>query len=87
MTVPTISMNSDAVLECGASWRRGGAFSTASLRFFTLTQQVTPTWYAFSTPPRSQDEVVLDGYREMGPTNLQLAKAFSAKVRKSWPEW
>jgi len=83
----TMSAGADVVFGVRMDYRSCDSVSTSSRRFFTATQQVNRTWCSSLGRASTDARAVEDGYRTMGPTNSQLARAFSSKVRKTWPEW
>ena len=87
MAVQTVRVSSDEVEGALVTYSFQGTFSTASVKCSGLSPVFTSAWSSLFTQRWSEDQLMRDGYRDMGPTNLGLAKAFSGKVRKSWPEW
>ena len=87
MVVKPVNAGGDVVCGVRMDYRSSDSLSTASRRFFSATQKVTHAWCSSSSRTWSDDRAVEEGYRVMGPTNSQLARAFSSKVRKTWPDW
>jgi len=87
MTVRTNSANSDDAHEARVSLCSQDTLSTASVRLFTVTQGLTSAWCVPSAEHWSEDQLVKEGYQSMAPVNSRLAKEFSSKVRKAWPDW
>jgi len=87
MAVREIRVSSGTVRGARAPHGSEATLSTASVRCCTLTKVLTSAWSSSSTRRWPEDHVIREGYREMGPTNLRLAKEFSPKVRNAWPEW
>lgn len=87
MALRTAGVGSDIVRSLHMDYGFRQTLSTTTVGFFTVTQPLTSSWCSSSNDVCSDTQDVAEGYRTMGPTNSQLARAFSPKVRRSWPDW
>jgi hypothetical protein len=87
MTVQTTSDRSNLIRGAHATNYSHNSLSTSCVTFFLVPKVVTSAWYSSFTQKWPADDVIAEGYREMGPANLELANEFAPKVRRDWPDW